>query len=142
MVTGFKKHYSSDEQNLVLCATLDGSPFMTHLQDTCSNDRLHPRVSLQQAKHITQSLFHKFYLHSGFFLKLSLQKQVEGEENKQSFGQSLLLQLTTTALYYSCPDYEPVNFETLKVQCLADKLENISLLTTPAFILHQHNFTN
>lgn len=31
--TGFKKNCSSDEQNLVLCATLSGSPFMTDLQD-------------------------------------------------------------------------------------------------------------
>lgn len=32
LATGFK-NYSSDEQNPVLCATLDGSPFMTDLQD-------------------------------------------------------------------------------------------------------------
>lgn len=34
LVTGFQKNYSSHEQNPVLCATLDGSPLMTGLQDT------------------------------------------------------------------------------------------------------------
>lgn len=97
---------------------------------------------LQSAKHMNkpQSFLHKFYLHSSSLLKLSLQKQVEREENKQTFGKSLLLQLTTTALYYILP-VKFWNF--LIVQCLADKLEKISLLmSTPAFILHPHNFTD
>jgi len=33
LVTGFKKNYSSDEQKPILCAAMDGSPFMMDLQD-------------------------------------------------------------------------------------------------------------